>query len=98
MNLKRKILFSCDNAPDRSGSPAERKAIFSRHSKATSGSSCCGCRKKALLTMAKAKSRTRHKKIENRRITGNLREQKCREASGAGHDVQRQTKIGVCNT
>jgi hypothetical protein len=63
MTLKQNIkLKNSQTAPDCSGSPEAIKAIFSRHNKATAGSSCCGFRKKAFVTRAIAKSWNRLKK------------------------------------
>jgi hypothetical protein len=72
MNLKQNTLLKSAFAPDYSGSPEIIKAIFSRHSKATSGSSCSGYRKKAFIARSRAKSWTRHKKQTRvKAITGN---------------------------
>ncbi|ELY2018660.1 hypothetical protein SL053_002591, partial [Flavobacterium psychrophilum] len=63
MNLKQNILNNDkQTAPDCSGSPEVMKVIFSRHSKATAGSSCNGFRKKTLRTRAIAQSWNRLKK------------------------------------
>jgi hypothetical protein len=43
------------SCPRFSDSPEAIKAIFSRSSRATAGSSCCENRKKAFITRAKAK-------------------------------------------
>jgi type VI secretion system secreted protein VgrG len=63
MTLQKNSLYkNIHHAPDCSGSPGASKAIFSSFNKATVGSSCCSYRKKALLTMAIAKGRKRHKR------------------------------------
>jgi type VI secretion system secreted protein VgrG len=63
MILQKNSLYkNIHHAPDCSDSPAARKAIFSSFNKATAGSSCCSYRKKALLTMAIAQGRNRHKR------------------------------------
>lgn len=57
MNLNKNInLKNNSSAPDCSGSPEAIKVIFSRHNKATVGSSCFGLRKKTFVTRAIAQS------------------------------------------